>query len=363
MGFYNHINYSLGNEDWNVEAQALRVAPGNRAICITASGDRPLHLLMTDCAEVVSVDKSHAQNFLLELKINAITHLDYEKYLKFLGCETTPHRLDIYRELRPHLSKSAATFWDRHQYMVKRGIIYQGRTERFTYLASRFFKLLRHSKIQKLFSFTDIEKQREYVAAEWDTKTWRALFNIFLHPKISRFLIVNDPGLNAYIDYPQHPGVYLISRIRRYLDNHLAVKSPLLQLLLKGTINHEAYFPYLTLAGYTKIRARPERLTFFCDNVIDFLSTQESHSIDCFSLSDIASYMPQDAFEKLLHAMHASARHGARFCLREFISQRRIPEKFIGILHRDKHLEEKLEIEETNFVYRFMAGEIHKLSG
>lgn len=67
MDFYQHLNFSIGNEDWHVEKQGLRIAPGDRAICVTASGDRALHLLMTPCESIVAIDMNQIQNFLLEL--------------------------------------------------------------------------------------------------------------------------------------------------------------------------------------------------------------------------------------------------------------------------------------------------------
>jgi S-adenosylmethionine-diacylglycerol 3-amino-3-carboxypropyl transferase len=357
MDFYKRLNYSLGNEDWVVEEQALRVTNGDRVICITASGDRPLHLLMTDCAEIISIDMNSAQNYLLALKICAIKQLEYDKYLAFLGCEDTPHRHAIFLQLTPHLTKDTAAYWEKNIRMIKRGIIYQGRTERFTQLAAKFFHLVRRRKIKKLFSFTQLESQRDYVENEWDTRAWRKLFAVLMHPKISRYLI-NDPSF-AYSDYA-HPGIYISERIRGYLDTHLAIKSPLLQLLLNGSVAPDAYFPYLTYDGYTKIRARPERLNYLTANIVDYLEQLESGSIDAFSLSDIASYMPQMNFEKLLHAMKHAGRPGARFCLREFTSKREVPVALHNNLRRDALLEKKLEAEETNFVYRFIVGHINK---
>jgi S-adenosylmethionine-diacylglycerol 3-amino-3-carboxypropyl transferase len=173
MDFYKRLNYSLGNEDWVVEEQALNVTKGDRVICVTASGDRPLHLLMTDCAEIISLDMNRAQNYLLELKISALKHLDFEKYLAFLGCNHTPFRRDIFSELTKHLAKDTAAFWEKNIKMIQRGVVYQGRTERTTQIASQFFKLIRHRKIKKLFSFTHLESQRDFVEREWDTRTWR----------------------------------------------------------------------------------------------------------------------------------------------------------------------------------------------
>jgi len=42
-----------------------------------------LHMFTSLC--VVALDFSSAQNFILELKIAAIIHLDYQEYLQILG--------------------------------------------------------------------------------------------------------------------------------------------------------------------------------------------------------------------------------------------------------------------------------------
>lgn len=359
MDFYKRLNYSLGNEDWTVEEQALKVAPGDHIVCVTASGDRPLHLLMTDCASIISIDMNPIQNYLLNLKRTAINHLDYEKYLGFLGCEDTSHRYAIFNEIKPHMDPDAAEFWSQHKKMIENGVIYQGLVERLTNYAAKFFKLVRNKKIHKLFSFTEIDSQREYLSKEWDTFVWREFIEIFINSNVLKF-IINDPGLNSYIDTSIHPGKYIYERMQGYLNHSLAKKSPLLQLIFTGKVLPDAYFPYLTFDGYTKIRESKASLNYLTDNIIEYLEAHNSNGIDCFSLSDIASYMPQEIFEKLLRAILNAAKSGARFCMREFMTKRTIPDELTQKFVRNSELEQKLEYEESNFVYRFLAGEIQK---
>lgn len=359
MDFYKRLNYSLGNEDWSVEEQALRVAPGDRVVCVTASGDRSLHLLMTECAEIISIDMNKIQNCLLDLKVAAIAQLDFEKYLAFLGCESTPHRQAIYNELKPHLSPDSIAYWDANKKMIERGIVYQGMTERLTNVGSKFFKLLRHKKIEKLLSFTNLEEQRQYVAKTWDTYFLKQVFAVLLNSNFLKY-VLNDPGLNSYVDSSISPGKYIYQGMQRYLQNNLARKSPLLQLVINGRILPDAYFPYLTFNGYNKIRRNMNRLTYRTDNIIEYLTNHAPNQIDCFSMSDIASYMPQMIFEKLLQGIHNAAKPGARFCLREFMSKRNIPADLKSNFQRHTELENKLENEESNFVYRFFAGEVQK---
>jgi S-adenosylmethionine-diacylglycerol 3-amino-3-carboxypropyl transferase len=359
MDFYKRLNYSLGNEDWSVENQALRIAPGDRALCVTASGDRPLHLLMTDCAEVISIDMNAIQNHLLDLKIAAITELDYENYLAFLGCEPTKHRFSMFNHIKPRLSHDAIIFWEKHKKMIERGVIYEGKVERLTRLGSRCFKLLRQKKIETLLAFTDLDLQQEFIAKEWNTTTWRSIFEIFLNSHISK-MILNDPGLHSYVDPSIKPGKYIYDRMLNYLNNNLASQSALIQLILNGKVSKEAYFPYLTFDGYSKIRRNSDKLRFHTGNIIEFLNQQHSNPIDCFSMSDIASYMPQNIFENLLSGIKNAATPQARFCIREFMSNRSIPDTMSAHFIRNTQLEKKLETEESNFVYRFFIGEVQK---
>ncbi len=360
MDFYKHLNYSLGNEDWCVEAQALRVNSGDRAVCVTASGDRPLHLLMTDCAEVISIDMNHAQNYLFDLKMAAIATLDYEQYLAFMGCTPSPHRYAIYKNtIAPQLSSEAAAFWASRKTMLARGVVYQGRVERLTNVIAKLLHVFRGAKIKKLLTFDDIEAQRHFVKTEWDTKALRKAFELIIHPSFSKH-ILQDPGLNSYVEFANKPGLYIYHRMLNCLNTHLAKKSALLQLVFTGKVLPDAYFPYLTLDGYTKIRRSTGRVNVVRGNIVEYLTKSEPNQFDCFSMSDIASYMPQAIFEALLRGIHNAAKPNARFCIREFISKRSIPREWQAIYKRDPLLEKKLEQEEKNFVYRFIVGDIQK---
>ena len=54
-----------------------------------------------------------------------------------------------------------------------------------------------------------------------------------------------------------------------------------------------------------------------------------------------------------------TAKPGARFCLRQFLSSYEIPPHLRKHFVRDLSLERKLEDVDNCFVYRFMVGNIH----
>jgi len=359
MSFYNRLNYSLGNEDWHVEEQALNVKTNDKIVCVTASGDRPMHLLLTDCEKVSAIDMNPIQNYLLELKLAAISCLDYDDYLAFIGCDKSDNRLKTFLKLKKFMSNEAFQFWKKNRGLIKKGVIFQGKVEKLTKATSKLLNLLGHKQIKKLFSFNDLGEQRNFISKEWNASLWEKVFQISLSPKLVR-IFINDPGIISHIEPDINPGNYIYSRILQYLDQNVAKNSALLQLVLTGKLTKEAYFPYLTFDGYTKIRENTSKINIKTGNVIDYVTESQNGSYDCFSMSDIASYMPQDSFDKLVRGINHAAAPGARFCLRKLMSNHTMPREIEKNFVRNTELENKLEKEESNFVYKFIVGEIIK---
>ncbi len=67
--FFSRLSYTWGNEDWNTEREALQIGSQDTVLCITASGDRPLNLLVDDCHRMVAIDANQQQNYLLHLRL------------------------------------------------------------------------------------------------------------------------------------------------------------------------------------------------------------------------------------------------------------------------------------------------------
>ena len=354
--FYSRLSYSIGNEDWKSDHAALKLQPKDRVLCVTASGDRPLNLLHSECQEIVAVDANPWQNALLDLKKAAMEKLDYDHYLAFLGVKNHTNRLDTLSILGKDKS---IIQWKKKAKQIQKGILYQGATEKLTKVASFLVGVLRGKKIEKLFSFNDLEEQREFVQTHWDTLLWRKTFHIVLHPFITR-LILKDPGLYQYVDSSIHVGNYIYSRMNHALMQFNAKESIIISLALKGKIFEEAHSPYLTESGVNTIKSRLHRLTSETADVLAYLEAAPDNSFDCFSLSDVASYISKDAFDRLTKAIYRVARPNARFCIRQFMSRHTLPETIASHFQRDDALEQKLDHEDRCFLYKFMVGKIVK---
>lgn len=362
--FFSRLSYSFGNEDWRSEQEALKIKAGDRVLAITASGDRPLHLLLNECSEIVSIDANPIQNYLLNLKCVAMKELNYHDYIAFLGGVPNGNRISTLKRLLPHLEEQAGMYWIEKQDMINKGILYQGVLERICQgLLAPFFKLFRRKKIKQLFSFSNIEEQRQFVIRSWDKFYWRKLFHIALNYFVSRLIlrrVLDDPGLHDHLNGSIGIGTYIYKRMNDNLMENLARESLLFSLIIKGEVLREAFPPYLTEDGVNVIKNRTDRLSIKNIDILSYLASVPDNSFDCFSLSDVASYLSQDDFLKMLNEVHRVAKPGARFSIRQFLSNHKISQDLHHAFNRDHALEKKLEKEDNCFVYRFMAGTIEK---
>lgn len=357
--FFSRLSYSFGNEDPRVERKALAIKPTDRVLCITASGDRPLHLLMDECAEVVAIDLNETQNNLLALKTLAMKHFKYEDYILFLGGYKDRDRIQKLHRLLPHFDDKESRFWNNHTHLVTKGVLYQGSLEKMLSLFGCTLKLLRGKKVNQLFSIQDLEEQKQFVKEKWNTFLWRKAFDVLFNSPVMR-LALKDPGLFAFLDKSISPGTYIYNRMNQSLQTNLANENALLSLILRGRVEPKAFPPYLTEEGVNVIKPRLNKLKWHSDNIITFLENSPDNHFDGFSLSDIASYMDDQSFQRLLSAVHRTAKPGARFSIRQFMSDHPITESVRPFFKRDPKLEATLESEERCFFYRFMVGTIKK---
>ncbi|MFZ0564956.1 MAG: DUF3419 family protein [Chlamydiales bacterium] len=359
--FYSRLSYSIGNEDWKTEQKALKIQPNDRVVCITGSGDRPLNLLKADLQEVITIDANPMQNALFDLKKAALSCLPKKEYRDFLGVNPSvkTNRLETYKQLSPHLDPSTVALWKRHLSKIRRGILYEGAMEKSLKRISKVLRFFRKKKIDVLFNFDDLEKQCAFLDEEWHSYYWRKTFDVFLQPFISR-LCVGDPGLYEHIDSNLNISSYLFSRFHASLYRFLAKENLIVSLVLKGSIDKNYLPPYLSEKDMDTISSRLDRSRFKTIGLVEFLERSPPNHFDCFSMSDVASYMDRDNFHRTMKAIFRTAKPQARFCIRQFLSNHQIPPSLASHFKRNHELEKELEQEDRCFVYHFMVGTIEK---
>lgn len=308
---------------------------------------------------MVCVDANPVQNYLMKLKKQAMKTLDTPEFLAFLGAKETGDRIETLHAISPYLDEETREFWLENRKMVQQGVLYQGVSEKRARQTSFLLRLFRQSEIRRLFQFKTLEDQRNFLAKEWNHSIWRCAFKIGLSPLVAKW-IIKDPGLFSNIDPHYNVADYVYERMVRSLNKHLAKDNYILAWLLKGKVDGETLPPYLTAEGGAKIRQQLCKIDVQNANVITYLESVPENSFDRFSLSDVASYMDQQSFLRLLKAMFRAAKPGARFCMRQFMSRYKIPDGLKPYFKTEPSLEMALEEEDRAFVYHFTVGKILK---
>lgn len=354
----SRLNFTFGNEDWQCEEEALRIEPAHRVLCITASGDRPLHALLANPAHVIAVDDSAGHNHLLQLKRAAMRLLPFDEYLAFLGAAPHEDRLTHLPRLHEAMSQDTSTYWKRNSQFIRQGVLFQGNYERTCHYIAKCMHLLRGSVLRQLFAFTCLDAQRQFVKDTWDRKSWRTCFRWLFRfaPRIMRSLSL-EPVLLEPI---QNTGDAFYQRITEVLMTTLARKNHFLSLVFNGTIQPEAFVPYLTQAGVDVIKSRLDRLSIHTADIVTFLETAPSNSVDRFSLSDVAAGASKESFARLLQEVHRVGRPGARFCTRQFYTDSQVPTELQSNFMRESELETSLNRKDISCCSKFMIGTVHK---
>lgn len=361
-GFFATLNYSSCNEDWRTERRALQIGPSDRVLCVTGSGDRPLHLLLDDPERLVAIDANPCQNHLLRLKMAAMRAFPHEEYVAFLGLTPARQRSRLLFQLADHMPEDTYSYWLHNNAAVERGILYQGRWERYYRAVSLLARMLRAPAIGHLFSLESLEEQRSFVREGWDKGWWRLVFDVLCSRRVSR-LAFGDPGFYAHVDPQLQIGRYVYQGMLEILQRYLARENFMLSLLFLGRLSAYDLPPYLAADSFACIRGRLVRMEIRTARLTDYLKHSVPGSFTRFSFSDVPSYLDQAGFAELARAMVHAAVPGARFCIRQFLTNHRLPEQLSGMLRRESDIEDELRQADRSFAYRFMVGTIAEEEG
>jgi S-adenosylmethionine:diacylglycerol 3-amino-3-carboxypropyl transferase len=356
--YRDRISYSACNEDSCSELSVIRPGPAKRLVCIGAGGGRVLNLLEDGADEIWAVDVNPSQTYLLELKASAIRSLAHGEYLDLLGVRASERRFDLYDRLRLLLSAAARSYFDSRPEIVSRGVLYQGSLERFL---ARYVAPITHLPagrwIDRLFDCACLAEQSRLLP-RWNTPVFR-----FVAQTICRKgffgLFSRDPGFWRFVPAEIKLHERIFELLHRYLEHHLARENPLLWLVFYGRYADERIMPrYLLAEPFERIKAALAKVRFevMQGELGRVLENAPPGHFDGYSLSDISSYLGQQAFEATMDQVLRTARRGARLCSRGIFFHRPLPPDHLRHLEQDQALARQLELDDHAMVHTFFVG-------
>ena len=344
-------------EDPAMDEKALNIQKGDTVFTITSGCCNSLGFLRFNPSAIYCVDINPAQNYLMQLKKAAFKELDYETCVSFFGLSKCNERKKIFTSLQKHLSTEAAGFWRKQEAVIAKGIIMNGRYERFVKIAGRLLRLLQGSKkIKTFFTLLSIDKQKNFYETRWDNKRWRWIFNTMFNKKrLAKKGLVSD-----YFQFDDGSSSFSESFYKRasHVMKDIPIKSNyFIALYFLGHYLDDRNVPeYLKQENFSLIKNNVDVIQPISADGKYWLEQQPADMFDAFALSNICELMDDRDTHKLFSEVIRAAKPGARIIFRNLMIPREVPEDLRHIVAKNEMLSRQLQFEDRSFVYGKVAA-------
>jgi S-adenosylmethionine-diacylglycerol 3-amino-3-carboxypropyl transferase len=344
-------------EDPEVDEKALLIQNGDTVFTITSGGCNTLGFLRFEPAAIYCVDINAAQTYLMELKKAAFWRLSHQEMWSFFGLTKTPDRKRLYEKLRDDLSPDAKVFFDARPRLIAKGILMNGRYEKFVRLAGRLLRMLQGpGNTKRFFTLNTLEDQQRFYEKRWDNGRWRWVFQTMFNKKR-----LAKKGLNAdYFHFDDGSSSFSESFYKR--AGHAMKDLPIqrnyfLSLYLLGKYeNYDALPAYLQAQNFSVIRRNIDHVHPVTADSKLWLADQPDNMFDAFALSNICELMDDQDTYKLFKEVLRTAKPGARVIFRNLMIPREVPKDLQENIVKNEVLSRQLQYSDRSFVYGKVAA-------
>lgn len=350
---FQKIVYSQCWEDPEIAAEALELGRDDDLLCLTSAGCNVLALSLAEPRSITAIDFSSAQNALLELKIAALRTLSWGDYVAFLGARPCGDRVGLYRRsVRPELRDEARNYWDQCEDQLAKGIIHQGRFQKYLQLFRRAMLPLIHrrSTVEDFMRLDDLEEQAAFYRERWDNRRWRALFTVFFGRAVMARL-GRDPAFFEYVDR-DNIGAEFLRRAEWALTRTSPRTNHFMQYALLGEYPDLDHGPvYLREANFDKLRATSDKIEIVRSDLEGYLSPLPEGALSALYLSDLFEWVSPEHHKAMLEAIAAKTRPGGRLVYWNLLVPRSRPESLASVIEVHPQLSRELHGRDPAFVY------------
>ncbi|GAB2814057.1 BtaA family protein [Ferruginibacter profundus] len=344
-------------EDPESDHAALQIKSNDAVMAITSGGCNVLGFLLFDPAVIYSIDINPTQSHLLELKIAAIKHLEFDEFISFMGLTANSNRLQLYDTIKSSLSPAALAFWNRQNKILTNGLIMNGKYEGFIKLAGKFIKLLQGKKrVLGLFKEKTKAEQEIYFDEVWNTRRFHYMFKILFNKKrlAKRGLVADyfhfDDGSKSFAES-------FYNRSKKAFRNIPIKGNYFLSLYLLGKYSNANEVPSCLLKeNFDIIKSRVGRIKIFTAEAQNWIDSIPDKRIDCFALSNICELMSEKDTNRLFASVYRTSRPGARVIFRNLMVPREVPGELKAQIVKNETLSKYIYDNDRSFVYGKVAA-------
>ncbi|HEC81083.1 MAG TPA: DUF3419 family protein [Thermoplasmatales archaeon] len=327
--FRSPIDYAQGWEDHRIVEEALKVKKGDVLVCILASGDNVLNLLLFNPSKIYAFDVSLGQIHEMKLKLTGLRYLNHQEFITLLGYRGNGfERIKTFKSIEDKLDVETKRFWKKNIRMIKKGLAFQGWWEK--YLSSRRYiiKLLLGKDFLRYINSKSLSEREEIFEKRINRKTLRFLSKIFLGKVGTNLVLLKGPSIRYLpkdFDYHKH----LWNILKHFLVDAGCKDNPYLYWFFTGKILSDERFwqPYLQKENYLLLKKNLSRVKIIHNDIGSGLRSFESNKVDKVYASDIFDWMNHKQMETTLSEMVRVTKHMGRILYFILNYDKGIPEK------------------------------------
>jgi S-adenosylmethionine-diacylglycerol 3-amino-3-carboxypropyl transferase len=320
------LRYAQVREDPDIDIEALNITGADRVLTVTSGGCTALTLLAEGPASLTTIDLNPTQNFLLELKVAALTQLPLDQTRRFLGARKGFDRMALYLHVRESLSTEARAYWDHRPRDVRRGVLHAGTTEQMMRWMPFLVFLLVHSRkrARELLRLRTTEEVHRYFEDTWNTPRWRGALRLAFHPALFRQRLGN--GFFERLGSTSPDNLWA-ARMKRLFTQTPPRKNYFFTQLLFGRYppGEKGLPPYLRKGPAARVIRHIPRLTRKTEDLGSHLDRVPPGTYTKMTLSNALEWVPDHELHSLFEKVAQSLAPGGRIVHRHLLAVTPIP--------------------------------------
>jgi S-adenosylmethionine-diacylglycerol 3-amino-3-carboxypropyl transferase len=302
----NNLVYNTCWEDPRLDRVALELTPQDRLLVITSAGCNALDYLLCGVGHVYAVDMNPRQNALLELKVAALRHLDYEDLFSMFGRGHLPGVEAIYAsKLRQSLSSISRKYWDRWIRFFdhpRKSFYYRGTSGAFAHMISNYVNNIARCRdeVLELLDAPNLAQQQA-IYPKIKEKIWSRAVRFAMNRDSTLSMLGVPRAQRRQID-EQYPGgivKFVEDSMDTVLSNIPIQDNYFWRVYITGSYTPNCCPEYLKPHNHEKLRdGALDRLTIQTDSVEGFLR-RHNGQISRFVLLDHMDWLSDHYFPLL----------------------------------------------------------------
>jgi S-adenosylmethionine-diacylglycerol 3-amino-3-carboxypropyl transferase len=303
----NNLVYNTCWEDPRLDRVALDFGPDDNVLVITSAGCNSLDYALAGPNHVYAVDMNPRQNALLDLKMSAIRHLEFEDFFKMFGEGRLPGAKYVYEQkLRASLPAWSKSFWDKKIKWFdnrRKTFYYRGTSGTIARLIRTYIdNVIRvRPHLDSLLNAESLEEQKEIYETHLKKKFWSGLMKFTMNRDTTMSMLGVPKAQRRQIETQYQGG--LVKFIQDCMDSVFA-ELPLKdnyfwRVYINGSYSRDCCPEYLKADNFAKLKGGlVDNVSTHTDSVQGFLEKHDGQ-ISRYILLDHMDWLSDQFFPLL----------------------------------------------------------------